>query len=313
MQVVAFVFSMASVLAPLATAPFLTEKAYRIALSNTTTRINLTSQHHYNNNNSTVGNLSLETHSEILSNLKASNFYFAYTITAILACIASVLLLLVWIVYREHFRPSNVQDATTDCKIEIKRTNVKNTLVYVVIMSVLFAVYNSVDYTFTDFLTIFCIRQLHWTSKDGAFLTSIVFVASLASRFSAIFIVRACRLDVYLGFLFVILIGAFVGMTFTSHATWVPGMWACSAMVGVAQGPIPGLLVSWTHEKFLPVSGKVSSALLVAAFIGATMNPPLLSYLFSEVSEQWFTYLFVIESVMSLFIFFIALFLSRKI
>ncbi|XP_021350919.1 sodium-dependent glucose transporter 1-like, partial [Mizuhopecten yessoensis] len=319
LQVLAFGFSLASVLSPLASAPFLTEKYTPLYLTNT---IQANTSYVLSDMNASLNSQSVLENNTSLIQPGSSNFYIAYTITAILTFLAFVSLLTIWIVYRENFQSiytnqSEVIETSNTDKAEqnivkMKRPlGAKRKLFNLILMSLLFAVYNSVDYTFGDFLTIFCVRQLHWTTRKGAFLTSIVFFASVLSRFTAIFIVRICRLDVYLGILFSILICSFIGMAFTARMMWSPGMWACSALVGVAAGPIPGAFVSWTHECFVPITGKVASALFVAAFIGATINPPILSHLLAETSE-WFTYLFVIESVMTILIFSIAFILSRK-
>ncbi|XP_060085157.1 sodium-dependent glucose transporter 1-like, partial [Ylistrum balloti] len=288
MQIVAFGFSLASVLSPLASAPFLTDRKNTPFSSLNLTKLDTPDTKLYTN--STTHSFIVLENNESLEQPEPLKFYKAYTITAVLTFIAFVSLLTVWIVYRGHFRSvqMSVTVKTADTGIEQGYSStgkhdltVKRKVFYLVLMSTLFAVYNSVDYTFTDFLTLFCVRQLHWTTKDGAFLTSIVFVASLFSRFAAIFLVRVIRLDVYMGILMCLLIGSFIGMAFIAHTLWSPGMWACSALVGVATGPIPGALVSWTHEAFVPVTGRVSSALLVAAFIGATINPPILTHLFA--------------------------------
>lgn len=323
MQVVAFGFSLASVLSPLASAPFLTEKKYQSMPSSNFTQQDISNMS-YETNSSVHTQLTLE-HDQIWVEIEpeTSNFYIAYTITASLTSIACVLLFTVWILYRDQFRIEYTNETkTTEADESVKEQShdqlenkptltPKRKVLNLILMSVLFGVYTSVDYTFTDYLTLYCVRQLYWSTQDGAFLTSIVFVASVTSRFSAIFLVRVLRLDIYMGILLCILIGSLIGMVFIAHTMWSPGMWVCCAFIGVATGPIPGALVSWTNESFVPVTGKVSSALLVSAFIGATINPPILSHLFSEAAV-WFTYLFTIESILTFLIFIFAFILSRS-
>jgi hypothetical protein len=69
----------------------------------------------------------------------------------------------------------------------------------------------------------------------------------------------------------------------------------------------------WTEQTFLRVTGKIAAIFLTSASLGFLVNPPLASVLMETFTPMCFCYLLLGETMLLLVLYFVALFISRRI
>ncbi|XP_060070746.1 sodium-dependent glucose transporter 1-like [Ylistrum balloti] len=277
----------ASVLAPIATGPFLTEKQDGISNSSLLS----------DTNNSVIGNVTIPfvsdgyiTGSSILPpDQNSSRLYIAYSISA-------GLFLVVALPFFKLFRFSK-SNKTAILKKEknefiglfsifLKRLQLFN-------IGVFSLFHNAFDFTFTGYLSTFCVKYLLWTNMSGAMLTSTAFFTRLVGSIFGIFLVRGFRSDTLLLLSTTAITIGFLGFTVSAHVYSDVGVWISVCVIGIPFGLIWPNFLSWINASLIPVRGEISSFINVTSFLGALLAPMIFGYVMEEISLLWFCYLCV--------------------
>ena len=313
-QILNFAFGLGSIIAPLVTIPFLStgtelqrgisENNRILVMANDST--NNINQYNFENYSSKVNDNN--TNFAESNEQYKSTIVYAFMISAIMALIGSIALLGTGVRYKSYLQS---KQKSSKHKHEEIQLSIYRRISAMILCCLLIGVFNAVDYTFFDFLTLFCVSHMEWSPPDGALLTSVMAFAVLCSRFAGILIVKHIKLSTILATSFLSLLFSHVGVVMSAHYLSTVGLWVSCICVGISISITFPCMLSWTNESFIPLTGFVSSALVLSAFAGAVINPIILRILLSSSSIISFTYLFASQSCLCLIIFIAAYMYSR--
>ncbi|OWF38212.1 sodium-dependent glucose transporter 1-like [Mizuhopecten yessoensis] len=287
----------ASVLAPIATGPFLAKRHAYIFNSSSLAPTNVSVA---DNSTSSVANISFGSHYNETALRdpydNPSQLYIAYSISAGLCMVIALPFFRLF-----RFSKSNKMSFVTKEKnkfigtfsIFLKRLQLFNVGVYSLF-------HNAVDFTFTGYLSTFCVKYLHWTNMSGAMLTSTAFFTRLLGSICGIVLVRFFKSHTLLLLSTTAYTLGFVGLTVSAHAFSDVGVWVSVCVIGIPFGLVWPNFLSWINASLIPVRGEISSFINVTAFLGALLAPMLFGYMMDEVSLLWFCYLCVAKSIVNI-------------
>ncbi|XP_033761500.1 sodium-dependent glucose transporter 1-like [Pecten maximus] len=283
----------ASVVAPLVTAPFLQKQpnynsacTYNISWNSTSSTptlysyINRTIQSRLNDMELSIGNSTLKTESD-------SKLYIAYTISAVLGLLTAVLFFVLFCQpgpVNEQKQNSGKLEFIGKRSILVKRLQLFNIGVFGLTQS-------AIDFTFAGYLAVFCINYLGWTKTLGATVTSVAFFARLTGTFSGIFLVRYFPSHQLLVISTIASTVGFIGLTISAHAYADVGIWISVGAIGFPFGLMWPSLINWININLIPFRNQISGSLSSCAYLGALLVPLLIGYMMAEVSLLWFCYL----------------------
>ncbi|XP_059096245.1 uncharacterized protein LOC131890821 [Tigriopus californicus] len=153
------------------------------------------------------------------------------------------------------------------------------------LMSILFCCVNGINFSFSNFLTVFVMRSLGMSKSRGSKATTIYFLASVFTKMATIIGVTYVS-PIYLlcGSVLLLLTSAFI--FFCTNGTTT--LFVCVILVGISVSSIfsPGLL--WLNQN-MHISSKKTSIFLITSSIGAQafkipiagsieLEPDILSY-----------------------------------
>ncbi|XP_069114674.1 sodium-dependent glucose transporter 1B-like [Argopecten irradians] len=300
----------ASVLAPIATGPFLTDRSDDIynsssiqhASANTSILYNVTILPNITSESPLIGT------SFVNPDEQPSRLYIAYSISAGLC-------LLVALPFFRLFKFSKSNKMAFSSKernkfigsfsLFLKRLQLVNVGAYSLF-------HNAVDYTFTGYLSTFCVKYLLWTNMSGAMLTSTAFFTRLLGSLIGIFLVRVFKSDTLLLLSTSAYTLGLLGFTISAHVLSDVGIWISVCVIGIPFGLVWPNFLSWINASLIPVRGEVSSFINVTAFLGALLAPMLFGYMMEEFNLLWFCYLCVVKSIVNIINAFIILCYSRS-
>ena len=237
-----------------------------------------------------------------------SEFYKAYTITAVLTLTSAIPFLVLLCRSDETTCPTSQNHQSEDKQAEKISNHLK--IPVLVILCVVIAMYTATEDTFAGFLTTFTVKHFNWSKTKGAFATSVFWTSFAVGRFSGIFIVNLFR-QVRLLYVYVMMINAaFVCLLVTSIYHIDEGIWLASAICGFGMSIFFPMFYSWVEETFFHVDGKLTALIMTCACIGVIINPIILSRVM-DTSPIWFGYMLIVESGLLLMVFLIAVYISR--
>ncbi|XP_069111643.1 sodium-dependent glucose transporter 1A-like [Argopecten irradians] len=290
--------AVASVIAPLVTAPFLmTKTPFDKVNDHNSWNTTFSGQSKYVYPNSINNSHSDDTHLPFVNASSAgqgdSTLYIAYTISAILSMLTASMFLILFC----QPRPDNVENINKG-KLEfigkrsifIKRLQLLNIGVFAVTQS-------AIDFTFYGYLAFFCINFLGWSKTLGATVTSVAFFARLAGTFSGMFLVRYISSHHMLLITTVVSTVGFLCLTISAYVYFDIGIWISVSAIGVPFGLMWPNVINWINVNLIPFRNQMSGFLIGSAYLGALLAPMLLGYLMEEGSFLWFCYICCAESV----------------
>ena len=171
------------------------------------------------------------------------------------------------------------------------------------ILCVIMFIYNAVEDNFTGLLMTFSISHLGWSKSHGTIATSLDWASFAVGRFIGIFLVRCIKTSTILTVHLVILVLSFTAFLLASLTSQSYLIWAFVPLVGFSKSVILPSVFSWTEERILPVTGKISSLYLVTGSAGSMVTPLLFGYLMEERGSIWYIFLLLGMSVISLIAF----------
>jgi fucose permease len=180
-------------------------------------------------------------------------------------------------------------------------------------MVIYIAVYFAVENCFAGFLTTFVMSELHWTNSQGSYITSGHWASFAMGRFLGIFLVGLFRPRNMIFTYNVMMLISLLGFLIVSFYDVIIGVWIFTLTTGFSMSVIFPTVFMWTEQTFLRVTGKIASIFLVSASVGFMINPPLLAVLMDKFSPMWFCYLLFGETISLFVLYFVGLYISRKI
>ncbi|KAL3832610.1 hypothetical protein ACJMK2_024240 [Sinanodonta woodiana] len=314
MQALNFTYAAGAIIAPFITEPFLAPKITIPSEGfNTTadgkTAVNLTGLNETLDLDQGIS-YSVNSSQHTIEIWAATRVHYAYIISMTLGIAFSVPFLIIYLKCRSDSKSSKT------FKEEKYRRPVSSSLtvkiVLVIMLMMMFHLYNAVEETFSSYLMTFCVMYLGWSKSQGSVLTSVYWAAFSTGRFLGIFIVYLLQ-PVTLLFLYYIavvisLIGMVLGGLFFTDIL----IWMFSISSGLALSIIFPTMFTWADESLFPVSGKITSLFFVAAASGQMLNPLYFGYLMETYTPMWYLYLLLSQSVLCFIVLTIVFVFSRK-
>ena len=178
-------------------------------------------------------------------------------------------------------------------------------IVCIFLLSFILFLYSAIEDNFVSLLMTFSISNLSWSKASGTVATSLAWISFAIGRLIGIFLVRHIKTSNILTAYFILLIISFIGLLICSLTGKSFLIWVVVPLAGFSQSVILPAVFTWTEEKILPVSGKLSGLYLVVASAGSMVTPLLFGYLMEEYSSHWYVYLLLAMSLLSAISFFI--------
>ncbi|XP_070210245.1 sodium-dependent glucose transporter 1B-like [Littorina saxatilis] len=310
MQTIHFAFAFGGIIGPLATEPFLTPTPEgSLDLTSTAAPSLYNSTLSMLNSTVTAESSNVTTNSTVPAAPVTTIVHYAYLISG------SIILLIVlpFVVQLCTDRSEKRrQDHTDEKKSVTKQPLPTGVFIFVLFTFCCFYfLYCSVEDTFAAYLSTFVVKHLHWSKTEAAQLTSAFWASFAIGRFFGIFVVQvlsSVKLLFLLGLSLAVSLFSF--LWFSQEGVGL-GVWICTVVVGASMSAIFPTGFSWMEEKFLRVTGRVASSILIASSSGTMANPIVLGYLMQELTPMWFSYLLFGEAVLCFCIFLFLLVLSR--
>ena len=328
MQALHFGHSVGGIVSPLVTAPFLVPEIQPITDQNTSHAISLSyepiadqdisSVTFRSNQSSHLSNFTTE-HTFHSSRHKrhGSRLYIPYSITASLAfvCAIPVLSIFLQLKLKKTHCGLAEEKQPDENKNKVKHRHFKGPkrtkIMIILLLLSIFTTYSCVEDSFASFLSIFCVRQFHWSKVAAAQITSAFWVALAVGRLTGIGLVALLSPVTLLLLHATLLIISFILILVAALNSFYLGIWILSSALGFAMSVIfPGLYVL-TETRFLPVTGRLASLFTVGACLTGAINPIILGELMDHFTDMWFIYLLAGESLLFFIILILAVYISK--
>ncbi|OWF40708.1 sodium-dependent glucose transporter 1-like [Mizuhopecten yessoensis] len=284
-------FAVSGLFSPIVTSPFLLPAQSYSNINATSWNVSIHTMHSIDVSTTSSINVSntmtvLQTNVTNFLNPK-SNLYKAYSISACVAFLAGIPFIVLF------FRPttSNTNSSKGAEFRFLGSLPVVVKVLQLINVGIFAAVFNAIDFTFSGFLTVFCVQYLQWTKTTGSMLTSVVFGATLTGRILGIFLVHHFNSLTILMFSTIVCSIGFLGLSLSALAYVDAGIWISVCILGIPLGIGWPSILSWSNEHFVPACGKMTAFFMVTAFTGALLSPLLFGYIMEEISPIWFCYL----------------------
>ncbi|XP_052091038.1 sodium-dependent glucose transporter 1-like isoform X2 [Mytilus californianus] len=195
MQILHFMFAFGGIIAPLISAPFLSNDDPVESQSYNRTTWNNTNNYTFFQNTTGSQNVSHINASEpfyIQSNLSIgtgsdSEVYKAYTISAVLTILSALSFIVLYCRSDESTCPS-LKSENEGHKAEKVTGRIR--VFGLIILCLIIASYTAMEDTYAGFLVAFTVKYFNWTKARGAFATSVFWTSFAIGRFCGIFIVN---------------------------------------------------------------------------------------------------------------------------
>ena len=137
----------------------------------------------------------------------------------------------------------------------------------------LFLLFVAVGATFLSYLTVYVVLQMQRSKSQGVLLASACWISFATSRFACIFLVRVLSSVQLLVTCLVLWLASLLAFLLASLWQLHWGVWLSSSVYGTAVTAVFPASLSWIDSELLPVNGKVTSAFMLSANVGAMLNP----------------------------------------
>ncbi|KAK7099335.1 sodium-dependent glucose transporter 1-like [Littorina saxatilis] len=253
-----------------------------------------------------------------------TRIHFAFSIIPALSFLASIPLLVEFITTRQAARNdvdgSGRDETLTEKEHRGSRNDYHNgrpnlpraaymgTLLWVCVFN---AVFCAVAMTFPYFLPTFVVLKLGWSKSRGALVTSAFWLAFAGSRFACVFLVRIFRPAQILVSCFSLMVPSFVAFLLASlwQLDWL--VWLSSVTAGVATSAVVPSGFSWVNDELMPVTGRVTSVVILAANVGPLLNPMVVGHMMENSGAICLAYALAGEATLCALIFLLLLLFSR--
>ncbi|OWF48577.1 Major facilitator superfamily domain-containing protein 4 [Mizuhopecten yessoensis] len=184
-------------------------------------------------------------------------------------------------------------------------------IVALVVMITISTLSKAIDHAFAAYLSAFCVDALHWSTQNSSYLTSAYFVCVVIGGACGTIMTKVTSLIMYEGLQVALMLVSFICLALSVTHSAAAGIWVAASLFGFAKSVIFPLTLAWTNDSFVKISGKISSVFFTSTMAGSVTNPLLLGYIMTKFSKMWFCYFFLIESILLLIFYIIAVLLTK--
>ena len=224
-----------------------------------------------------------------------TNVHYAYLITAILTAMTSIPFLIIYMKSRgekQKMKQSEEYRDPTNFKTVAKYLQ----LLILLLVSSLMFLYCGTEDTFAGFLMTFCISQLECSKSSGSFATSVHWICFGFTRLGAIYFVRFISTTKLLFIFSTLMVISFSCLLISSLLKITPLIWIFIGCSGFSMSVMFPAIFTWTNERIVKVSGRISAMFLTSAALGVMLFPLLFGYMMERFSSMWFMFLLVGQS-----------------
>ncbi|XP_069111696.1 major facilitator superfamily domain-containing protein 4A-like [Argopecten irradians] len=172
---------------------------------------------------------------------------------------------------------------------------------------------NAIDFTFSTYLSSFCVEYLYWSKTSGSMITSLLFIMVVIGGTLSMLLSKCINSVIYVAIQVTLILVALLLLTMSINLHLTAGVWFSAPLVGFAKSAIFPLVISWTNKTFIRVSGRVSSVFFVGAMGGCSINLFLMASVMERMGKIWFCYVITMESIILIVFFVIAVSLSQYV
>ncbi|XP_021366689.1 uncharacterized protein LOC110458998 isoform X2 [Mizuhopecten yessoensis] len=183
-------------------------------------------------------------------------------------------------------------------------------LVFMVIMA---AISNAIDFSFSTYLSSFCVEFLHWSKASGSMITSLLFIMVVLGGTLSMFLTKCINSVIYIGLQMILILVSLILLLLSINFHLTVGVWLSAPLLGFAKSAIFPLIISWTNKTFIRVSGRISSAFFVGAMGGSSINLFMLASVMESTGKIWFCYVLIVESILLILFFITTVILSQYV
>lgn len=178
------------------------------------------------------------------------------------------------------------------------------------VLSFFYVIYCCIEDTFASFLMTFVVNEYETVSKSqGAYITTFYWASFAAGRFGSIFVSKYLTAVRLVSLYSSMMVVSYTGFTISAFSANIDAITVFACMAGISMSAVFPAGISWTEAELFKVTGWVSSCLLIGGSLGMMVNPMIIGYLMKHVSNMWFCYILLGESLLlcAIFIFLLAL------
>ncbi|XP_060084964.1 sodium-dependent glucose transporter 1-like isoform X2 [Ylistrum balloti] len=186
-------------------------------------------------------------------------------------------------------------------------------LLGLVVMVTIAAMSNAIDFSFSTYLSSFCVEFLHWSKSMGSVITSLLFIMVVVGGTLSMLFTKCINSIVYIGVQVTMLLTALLLFLLSALFHLTAGIWLSAPLFGFAKSAIFPLVIAWTNQTFIRVSGRISSVFFVGAMGSCSVNLFMLASIMESMGKIWFCYVLTIESIVLIIFFIIAVILSQYV
>ncbi|XP_013094907.2 sodium-dependent glucose transporter 1A-like isoform X1 [Biomphalaria glabrata] len=300
MQLLHFSFALGGVISPLYSEPFLAEKIEESEILENITSWRNTSVFTNDSNLTSVNSTVDIGLNEKLP--QTTNVHWAFLISGVWTFFSAIPFL---VLFFQDLKKKKKSKTSSKSEQVTQRKLSKITLLFTIfVLCSFYMLYCCVEDTFASFLMTFLVKEYSYVSKSkGAFITAIYWASFAAARFSMIFISKFLKAFHLLCLCCLLMLIAYSSF-FVSASFAVVNPSALNALIffvvlaGISMSAVFPAGFSWTEAELLRVTGPISSCILVSASVGTMINPLMLGILMTELSNMWFCYLLLGQTVL---------------
>lgn len=158
-----------------------------------------------------------------------------------------------------------------------------------VLLFFFYFLYVGMEGTYGGLVMSFSVQYLHWTKAEGTLLTSLFWGSFALGRgisiFAGVCMSPALMLIADLVMTCLALAGLVLALDSNSMV-----LWFCTAVLGAGMASIFPTGITWA-ERYMLVTGKATSVLVVGSALGAMIVPAMTGYLFETKGPMWLLYI----------------------
>ncbi|XP_059171657.1 sodium-dependent glucose transporter 1-like [Physella acuta] len=309
LQTIHFTFALGAVLAPLFTEPFLAEKETGNSTSRTdgepTIFMNSTSQWKQENTSNMTW---LATNGTMLVKARTTNVHYAFLIAGIIAIVTAFPFIVLGFIgkSREHKSEENYTQKHS-------RKLPRHLNIFVILaLCVFFQIYVCIEQSFSSFLMTFVVSDFVEVSKSkGAYITTIFWALFALGRFLTIFVSKYISSVKLISLYTTLMVISFLSFTVSASFAQIDAVTVFTGMAGISMSALYPAGISWVESELLKVTSWFMTFVLIVSCIGMMINPLIIGYLMEEVSNMWFCYVLLSQTLLLCCIFLFLLLFNR--
>ncbi|XP_067669498.1 sodium-dependent glucose transporter 1A-like [Haliotis asinina] len=237
-----------------------------------------------------------------------SLIHYAYLISGLMSVTAAVPFLMEACKTEKKSRP---QPAQTD---QLPRPTLPPRLTYPVFIFVgLFYLFTcAAGGSYIAYLATFCVKQRGWTKYLASIITTAFWGSLCLFRLVAVVLCKFLSPLTMMNAFQVTMLMSMLMAWVSVHLDSDVGLWVSVVGTGASISTLFASGISYVDGDVMPVTGHVTTVIMIGSNIAGIVNPVVMGYLLQEVSIMWFLYLPIIEHCAA-FAAFLALVLHSKL